>query len=309
MHGVIVKSTGSWYQVLSDHSTVYQCRIKGALRLNGIKSTNPVSVGDKVDFEPEAKKNTGVITSIHDRKNYLIRKATNLSKQTHVIASNIDQIIILASMIKPMTTTGFIDRILITAEAYGIPAFLLYNKSDIYTPKLLKECDALVQYYSSIGYPSSIISLKNKIGIAKTKDLLKGKTTLLCGHSGTGKSTLINEVEQRLNIKTAPVSETHEKGTHTTTFAEMHLLTEGGYIIDTPGIKEFGLINMRNEELSHYFPEMRTLLNTCKYNSCTHVHEPECSVLKAVQSGTLLSSRYNTYISILQSNELKTDYK
>lgn len=309
MRGIVFKSTGSWYFVRDEHGKIHQCRMKGKFRLAEIKNTNPIAVGDTVDFEMEEGKENTVITKIHPRKNYIIRKSTNLSKQTHIIASNIDQALIIATVASPRTSFGFIDRFLITAEAYSIPALIVFNKSDLYeneSKNLLKEYKAI---YEKIGYKTITISILKNENLVEIKNILKDKTTLIAGHSGVGKSSLINILEPKLNIKTGDISVAHSKGIHTTTFAEMHELSIGGFVIDTPGIKEFGIIDFEKQEVSHYFPEMRELINSCKFNNCLHMNEPDCAVIKNVNEGNIAVSRYETYLNIMMGDELKKEYE
>lgn len=300
MQGTVTKSTGSWYKVRTKEGKTYECRIKGKFRIKGIKSTNPVAVGDAVDFKLEIDKDTGVINAIHKRKNYIIRKSVNLSKQTHIIAANIDVAFLLITLENPKTYTAFIDRFLATAEAYSIPAILLFNKIDTYDDDMLAEKNILQKIYKSIGYTCIDISAKESINIDEVKDLMKHKTSLFTGHSGVGKSTLINAIEPGLNIKTKPVSEVHNQGLHTTTFAEMYPLHFGGYIIDTPGIKGFGVVDFSKEEVGDYFPEIFALKDKCKFNNCLHVNEPKCAVIDAVEKGELAESRYINYIQLLE---------
>lgn len=279
------------------------CRLKGKIRLDGRKTTNPVTVGDWVDVE-QGDAGEWLIAKIHPRKNYIIRKSVNLSKQTHILASNIDQAILVATLVEPCTSLGFIDRLLITAEAYRIPAIILFNKSDLLNEELLAVQQEIMDIYIKAGYACYAISSFNKADIDKLKELLKNKCTLVTGHSGVGKSTLINVLQPGLNLKTAQISSTHLKGTHTTTFAEMHYLDFGADIIDTPGIKELGLVEMKKEELGHYFPEIRALINNCKFNNCVHENEPGCAVREAYENGQLAPERYESYLSIINGEEM-----
>lgn len=297
--GVVIRSTGSWATVLSSSNVVVECRIKGNFRIKGIKSTNPVAVGDKVDFRMQENEDSGVIHGIHPRHNFIIRKATRLSKQSHIIAANIDQAVVMATIASPRTSTGFIDRFLVTAEAYHIPVSIFFNKYDLYDTAQQQQLEKMVKLYTEVGYVCYTTSVVDGIGIEEVKDFLKGKVTLLSGHSGVGKSALINAVEPGLNLKVGAISDYHLKGKHTTTFAEMFALKDGGYIIDTPGIKEFGLINFEKQEVAERFPEMRELMHNCQFNNCTHVHEPGCAVKKALNQGKISHSRYNNYLSIL----------
>ncbi len=302
--GLVLKSTGSWYQVKTDQGIV-SCRIKGKFRLEGVKHTNPVTVGDKVHIQMEDNQDTGIIVSIEPRTNYIIRKASNLSKQTHIIASNLDQAILVATIAFPQTSLGFIDRFLVTAEAYHIPAILVLNKVDLCHHGLEEILeDTIDLYQNKVGYPCLKTSANTGEGIDTLKGLLKDKTSLLSGHSGVGKSSLLNMIEPSLQLKTKEISAHHMKGQHTTTFAEMHPLSFGGYIIDTPGIREFGIIDIKDAELSHYFREMNPLIGSCRFNNCEHKGEPGCAILKAVDNGTISAERYQSYLSILANEDL-----
>jgi ribosome biogenesis GTPase len=310
MKGVVIKSTGSWYSVLADDGNTVECRIKGVFRIKGIKTTNPVAVGDKVEFEMEVD-GRGVIHSIEDRKNYIIRRSINLSKQSHIIAANVDQALLVVTLALPRTSTGFIDRFLLTAEAYHIPAKIIFNKIDLFEndTTLMKELDDFIGIYERIGYNCFKVSAEKKTDIEMLKNLTKGKITLISGHSGVGKSTLVNAMDANLNLKTGKISDVHNKGKHTTTFAEMHPLIYGGSIIDTPGIKELGLVDMEKEEISNYFPELRALKNNCKFNNCLHLNEPQCAVIAAIEKGEIAASRYNSYLGIMNGEELEVNYE
>ncbi|MCF1192425.1 ribosome small subunit-dependent GTPase A [Mangrovimonas sp. AS39] len=305
MTGTVYKSTGSWYTVKTDLGVEYRCRIKGKFRIQGIKSTNPIAVGDVVDFELETKNDetTGVIHHIHDRKNYIVRKSVNLSKQTHIIASNVDQVFLLVTIDNPPTFTSFIDRFLVTAEAYSIKAILLFNKIDVYDENTLMEVKYLAHLYRQIGYECIGISAKTGKNIDQVKGLMEGKVSMFAGHSGVGKSTLINAIEPNLDLKTQEISMQHSQGQHTTTFAEMFDLSFDAQIIDTPGIKGFGVVDMDKEEVGDYFPEFFELKQYCKFNNCIHVDEPKCAVKEALDKDELAFSRYRSYLQILEGEE------
>lgn len=305
MEGLITKSTGSWYQVLTNDGQKYDCRIKGIFRTKGITTTNPIAVGDTVDFELEPEQGTGVITKLHPRKNYIIRKSINLSKQAQIIAANLDQAILVVTLASPRTSLGFIDRFLVTAEAYDIPASLVFNKLDLFSDEGLEILADYKAIYENIGYPCYEVSALNGTNVEQVSAIIKGKMTLFSGHSGVGKSSLINALVPELKLRTTEISEWHDKGVHTTTFAEMFELPQGGYIIDTPGIRELGVIDIEKNELSHFFPEMRALLNQCRFNSCRHINEPGCAVIKAVEEGEIELSRYESYLSIYHGNDTR----
>ncbi len=308
MKGLVTKSTGSWYSVRGGDAVLVECRIKGKFRMEGSKNTNPVVVGDIVDYELEAESNKGVIYGLEPRRNYIIRRSTNLSKQSHIIASNMDQAFLVATIAMPRTSTGFMDRFLVIAEAYGIPASILFSKVDRYDPDELQELLRLKNLYEKIGYPCYEVSALKGQGIEQLKKKMSGKTNLLSGHSGVGKSSLINALDLLLKQRTGNLSEAHSKGTHTTTSAELFELSSGGAVIDTPGIKELGMFDMKREELSHFFPEMRALFNKCKYNSCLHVNELQCAVKEGVARGEIAESRYDTYLGIMNGTELQVKY-
>jgi ribosome biogenesis GTPase len=305
MTGLVYKSTGSWYTVKTVNGTTYECRIKGKFRLKGIKSTNPIAVGDIVDFELEANNDqvSGIIHRIHERKNYVIRKSVNLSKQTHIIASNVDLVFLLITINNPPTFPSFIDRFLVSAEAYSIKAILLFNKIDTYDEDTLLEVKFLAALYRKIGYECIGISAKTGKNIDKVKELMKDKVSIFSGHSGVGKSTLVNAIEPGLDIKTKELSEQHQQGKHTTTFAEMYDLSFGAKIIDTPGIKGFGVVDMEKEEVSGFFPEFFKLQQDCKFNNCLHVHEPQCAVKEALENDEIAFSRYKSYLQILEGED------
>ncbi len=303
--GVVIKSTGSWYNVKSGDETPVSCKIKGKFRLDELKSTNPVAVGDRVVYSLDQTTGTGVIEEIKERQNYIVRRASNLSRQTQILAANIDQAIIVATINYPVTTPVFIDRFLATTEAYGIPATIIFNKTDRYDHYHRDQLDEIIGIYKGIGYDVLTTSAKHDEDLSNIKELLRDKVSLLAGHSGVGKSTLINRVEPSLNLKTGRISDRHHTGRHTTTFAEMHPLSFGGYIIDTPGIRGFGLFNIEKEELAHYFREIFKEAKECRYYNCTHLHEPGCGVKEAVERGDIASSRYNSYVSILLNRDEK----
>lgn len=305
MKGIVTKSTGSWYTVMDETGQRHECRLRGKFKISGSKSTNPLSVGDHVDFMIEPDQGKGIITSIEERKNYIIRKATNLSRQTHIIAANLDQAMIIATLAEPRTSTGFIDRFLVTCEAYSIPAVIVFNKTDLYDEESLEYLDQLLEMYRQAGYPGLKVSATERENLDAFGDILRNKTTLLGGHSGVGKSTLINTIEPGLNLKVQAISQAHLKGRHTTTFAEMFQLGHGGFIIDTPGIKEFGLVDFEPWELSHYFPEMRELFNKCRFDNCTHHNEPGCRVKEEVQNGRISILRYQNYLNMLLGEDTR----
>ena len=305
MTGIVYKSTGSFYSVKTENNEFFECRIKGKFRMKGIKSTNPIAVGDVVDFELDetTDETVGQIHNIHDRKNYIVRKSVNLSKQTHIIASNIDVVFLLITINNPPTTTSFIDRFLVTAEAYGIEAVLVFNKIDTFDEAMLDEQLYLQHIYSEIGYKCLRISSTEKKGIEQLKEMMIGKTSMFSGHSGVGKSTLVNALEPNLNLKTKHISEQSKQGQHTTTFAEMYDLSFDAKIIDTPGIKGFGIVDMESAEISDYFPEFFKLKDQCKFNNCLHKEEPHCAVKEALENDKIAWSRYNSYLKILEGDE------
>jgi ribosome biogenesis GTPase len=301
VRALILKSTGNLYRVCTDADEVLMANLAGKIRLELRKSTSPVVVGDYVEIEQSGE--SALITKIYPRKNYIIRKSLNLSKQTHILAANIDQAFLLATLVYPRTSTGFIDRFLVTTEAYRIPAKIIFNKVDLLDDELKKMQKEVVEMYTSIGYDCIEISALKKEDVAIIASKLQDKITLLAGHSGAGKSTLVNNIQPNLHLKTGNLSEIHLKGKHTTTFSELHKLDAGGYIIDTPGIKELGLVEMKKEEVGHYFPEFRKLMNDCKFNNCTHTNEPHCAVIKALEEGKIYTERYHNYLGILNSEE------
>lgn len=305
MTGLVYKSTGSSYTVKTNDGKVFECRIKGKFRMQGIKSTNPIAVGDVVDFELDntTDETIGQIHNIHDRKNYIVRKSVNLSKQTHIIASNIDVVFLLITINNPPTTTSFIDRFLVTAEAYGIEAILVFNKIDTFDEAMRDEQLYLQYIYSEIGYKFLKVSALEKKGLNELKGMMIGKVSMFSGHSGVGKSTLVNALEPNLSLKTKNISEQSKQGQHTTTFAEMYDLLFDAKIIDTPGIKGFGIVDMEPSEVSGYFPEFFKLQEECKFNNCLHKEEPNCAVKKALEENKIAWSRYNSYLKILEGDD------
>ena len=299
MNGLVIKNTGSAYIVRTETGLDIECRAKGSFRLQGIRSTSPVVVGDKVkvDFNSDT---ISYITEIYDRKNYIIRRASNLSKHAHILAANIDLALLFVTVKSPVTSTVFIDRFLVTAEAYSVPVCLVFNKIDLYDEDDMEYIDALINLYQTIGYTCQKTSLLNGVGVEEIKDSIRDKVTLLAGHSGVGKSLFINVVtDDDQKRKVGDISAYHQKGRHTTTFSEMIETVEGGFIIDTPGIKGFGTIDMTKEEVSHYFPEIFKFSSKCYYNSCMHINEPNCAVIDAIENHYISNSRYNSYLNIL----------
>jgi ribosome biogenesis GTPase len=298
MRGLVIKNTGSWYQVSTDDGRMVDCKIKGAFRLQGIRSTNPIAVGDRVNIEIN-KEGTALITNIEDRKNYIVRRSSNLSKQSHIIAANLDQAVLVVTIDYPETSTVFIDRFLCSAEAYHVPVILVINKTDLYDEERAEYMTGLMDLYSHIGYQCLKISALDIETLSDLQHLLTGKITLFSGNSGVGKSTLINALIPGANLKTDKISGYHNKGMHTTTFSEMLPVPNGGYLIDTPGIKGFGAVDMNEHEIGHYFREIFEFSKKCRFADCTHRHEPGCAVLKAVEDREISHSRYNSYLSIL----------
>ena len=300
MEGLVFRSTGSWYEVRSKDGHFYKCRLRGKIKLKGKKTTNPVAVGDHVVFHVEENtEEQGIITKINERENYIIRKSTRKIHYGHIIAANVDQAVLIASLIFPRTSLGFIDRFLVSAESFRIPAKIIFNKSDLLDEELKAYVDELCLLYDSLGYQTLQISATKDKNLDLCRALLKGNVTLLSGHSGVGKSTILNRLDPDLELPTEEVSMFAEKGVHTTTFAEMFQMEDEILVIDTPGIKEYGLIDMEEWEISHYFPEMRDRLNSCKYNDCLHTNEPGCNIIKAVEEGEIAFSRYESYVSII----------
>ena len=297
--GRVIKSIGSWYDVRNDAGEVVLCRLRGKIRLDGLRTTNPVAVGDLVNYEKERDKDTCVIDKILPRTNVIVRKSVNLSKESHIIASNVDQAILVATIAQPRTSTGFIDRFTVTAEAYHIPVVIVFNKCDIYDDEQNVMAEQLMKVYNAIGYESFVISAKTGQNCDRLKAIMKDKMSMFSGHSGVGKSALVNRLDPNLSIRVGEISEVHEKGKHTTTFAQMYELGFGGYIIDTPGIKEFALYDMEKETLAQRFPEMRALMHECRFNNCTHLHEPHCAIKNAVEQGLIADWRYENYCNMM----------
>ena len=302
MHGLVIKNTGSWYVVKTDDGQLVDCKIKGNFRLKGIRSTNPIAVGDHVHIVMNHE-GTAFIHEIEDRKNYIIRRASNLSKQSHILAANLDQCMLIVTINYPETSTIFIDRFLATAEAYRIPVSIIFNKTDRYDEDETRYLDGLINLYTYIGYPCYKVSALNQTGIEAIRADLANKVTLLSGNSGVGKSTLINAILPDLEVKTGEISDYHNKGMHTTTFSEMFPLPQGGWIIDTPGIKGFGTFDMEEEEVGHYFKEIFEHSANCKYSNCTHRHEPGCAVRQAVEEHLISESRYSSYLNMLEDKD------
>lgn len=307
MKGLVIKNTGYWYTVLTDEGGTVDCKIKGNFRLKGIRSTNPVAVGDRVTIQPN-QEGTAFITDIEDRRNYIIRKSQNLSKQSHILAANVDQAVLVVTINYPETSTTFIDRFLASAEAYSVPVILVFNKRDLLSPEELHYQDMMMQLYDTVGYHCLSISATENIGIDELKALLQGKITLFSGNSGVGKSTLLNAILPGANLRTSEISDAHNTGMHTTTFSEMLPLPEnntesGGWVIDTPGIKGFGTFDMEPEEICSYFKEIFRFSKDCRFNNCTHTHEPGCAVIQAIEDHYIAMSRYNSYLSMLNDKE------
>jgi ribosome biogenesis GTPase len=313
MKGLVLKSTGKWYEVKGEDGLVYQCQIRGKFRLKGSTTTNPVAAGDHVEFTLENETN-GNINAIDERRNYIIRKSVNLSKEAQIVASNIDMAFLVVTTNRPQTTPGFIDRFLITAEAYGVETVLVFNKIDQYdspmeAPKERIMLEELIDTYSGIGYVCLKTSVFTEEGMEELRAMMTGKVCLLSGHSGTGKSSIVNFFIPDGDIRIGDISESSNKGQHTTTFAEMHELPFGGYIVDTPGIKGFGLVDIPKDELHHYFKEFFAALPNCKFNNCKHINEPGCAVIKGVEEGTIAASRYNSYLSMFEDEDERSHYR
>ena len=312
MHGLVIRNTGYSYTVKSDAGSVFDCKVKGNFRIRGIRTTNPVAIGDRVTFIPQEvdsdieQARQGLITALDERSNYIIRKSTNLSKQSHIIAANIDRCFLVVTIRQPETPLQFIDRFLASAEAYRIPVTIVFNKIDLIDPEWQDYLDAVIRLYETIGYPCRRISAETGEGVEELRHELSGNITLLSGNSGVGKSTLINRLYPHLCLKTSEISDAYDTGKHTTTFSEMYEVDGGGYIIDTPGIKGFGTFDMKREEVGHYFKEIFLHSANCRFNNCTHTHEPHCAVIEAVKRHDIAESRYNSYLSMLEDeNEEK----
>lgn len=305
LKGLVTKTTGSWHTVKTNSGEIVSCTIKGRFRIKGIRLTNPVAVGDIVELKMEEGQEKGVIFKIHPRKNYIIRKSINLAREAHILAANVDQALLMVTLKEPTTFSMFIDRFLVSAEAYKIPAILIFNKTDIYLAEDLKILDDWKRIYEAAGYPCYAISVKKSNGIEDIRRILSGKISVISGNSGVGKSSLINTLIPGAVLKTAEVSSAHLSGKHTTTYPEMLSLDEGGYIIDTPGIRGFGMIDIGKEELYHFFPEIFKMSHACKYHNCTHSHEPDCAVAVAVEEGKISFMRYNNYLAILTDDDDK----
>ena len=303
MKGTVIRNTGSWYSVRTEDGRLFDCKVKGTFRLKGIRSTNPVAVGDIVAFTPGADGQTAWIEDIVDRRNYIIRRASNLSKQSHIIAANVDMAALIVTIAHPETSTTFIDRFLASAEAYRVPVLLVFNKTDLYDDEERRKLEDVMALYRSIDYSCLACSAEKGTGIDALRTELQGKTTLLSGNSGVGKSTLLNLLVPDADAKTAELSAAHDAGMHTTTFSQMFFLPEGGSLIDTPGIKGFGTFDMEREEVSHYFREIFATSDGCRFRGCTHTHEPDCAVLQAVAAGSIAQSRFASYLSMLDDKD------
>lgn len=302
--GLVMRSTGSWYEVQLESKKIIKCRLRGKLKLKGLKVTNPIAVGDKVVFSFEDETNElGMITEILPRENYIIRQSVHKTQHAHILAANLDQAILLVTLAHPKTSLGFIDRFLVTAESFRIPTKIVFNKTDLLHEDEKEYLNSLKIIYEKIGYPCSFTAANTGVGIEEFKNLLVGKKTLLSGHSGVGKSTLINQIAPNLDLKTSEISDFADKGVHTTTFATMFELENDTYLIDTPGIKELGLIDLKKQDIPHYFPEMRDCLGQCKYHNCSHTKEPKCAVIEKVENYTISPSRYASYLSMLEGDD------
>ena len=303
--GIVLKSTGSRYRVLYGDGKIIDCSIKGKLRIREFRTTNPVAVGDNIFFETDPKSGTGIITEVIDRRNYILRKATNLSRHSQIIAANIDQVLLMVTIIMPETPFEFIDRFLITAEAYRIPAIIIINKADLYGSDEMEKLEYLESLYTKIGYECIRLSLKENINLDALKSLMRGKTSLISGYSGVGKTTLLNTLNPHLNLKTAEISDYHKQGKHVTTFPEMHEMPFGGFVIDTPGIRGFGVVDMEKNEIYHFFREIFKVSKYCRFNNCLHLDEPGCAVRSAVEHGEIDFLRYKSYLNIMEGDNSK----
>lgn len=301
MRATVLKSTGRWYQVLLEDQQVVTASIKGKLRLEGLKTTNPIAAGDQVELTIDA--GDYVIKSIVPRKNYIVRKSTNLSKQMQILASNVDRAYLLVTLKSPVTQIAFIDRFLVAAESFRIPTTLLFNKCDLFTEKEWAEMKSLQEIYEAIGYPCHAVSATDENSVAFLRDEIKDKQVMISGNSGVGKTTLVNALDPHLDLRTGEISQVHEQGKHTTTFAEMHALSSGGFIIDTPGIRAFGLVDLEKEHFAHYFPEMRDRMEDCRFNNCQHINEPHCAIKQAVEVDEIAFSRYQTYLQLMLEDD------
>jgi len=305
MIGKVIRSTGSWYTLTDQDQNRFECRIKGKFRIQGIRTTNPVAVGDQVEFEMEGDQPTGIITRVFPRNNYIIRKSIQLNKEAQILGANLDQALLLITLTQPRTSLGFIDRFTVSAESFHIPVLLGFNKFDLYPPSALEMVREIEAIYTHVGYPCLEFSVLNGLNMDTLRDLLKDKTTLISGHSGVGKSTLINALLPGLKLRTQEVSASSDRGLHTTTFAEMFDLPEGGFLIDTPGIRELGVVGIDNEELAHFFPEMKSRMSACKFHNCRHIQEPGCAILEALENGEIEPSRYDSYTSLFFNQDTR----
>ena len=303
--GLVIKSTGSRYKILSETGEILECTIKGKFRVKGLKTTNPVAVGDNILYITEADQKTGVITELLERRNYLIRKASNLSKQYQIIAANLDQVFLMVTIIEPETPVEFIDRLLATAEAYRIKASVIFNKTDLYGNAETARMEELIRMYEEIGYECFRLSLKNRINIQVLVTAMQNRISLISGNSGVGKTTLLNSINPALNLKTERISDYHKQGKHITTFPEMHPIPGGGFLIDTPGIRGFGVIDMDRNEIYHFFPEIFKKSKECRFHNCLHLEEPGCAVRKAVETGEIYAVRYRSYLNIVEGDDRK----